>query len=159
MRLSFAVPALAGLLLGWGALAHADAPPAAPIFYCPTPGKVAPATAPTAPAGRAGHVLHAAEHRHQGCPTLRVAAAERHHRRASASTTIVFSLRREPHPRLASDDVSASQAFIYRYERAHVGFDRREADEAWAEGRHRPGDRRHDGPPMEGPVLDRKSVM
>ena len=31
MRLSLAVPAFAGLLLGWAALAHADAPPAAPI--------------------------------------------------------------------------------------------------------------------------------
>lgn len=160
MRLSFAVPALAGLLLGWGALAHADAPPAAPIFYCPTPGKAAPAPAatPAKPAVHGARVSHASGRRHEGCPTLRVAAE--HHRWRG----------HEHGPRMvASNDVSASQAFIYRYERALHGFDARAADEAWADGRHAcpphadhcPGAWRHDGPPMpmeHGPVLGQREI-
>jgi hypothetical protein len=158
MRLSLAVPAFAGLLLGWAALAHADAPPAAPIFYCPTPGKSAPAPAatPAKPAGHAARVVHASERRHQGCPTLHVASEHRHWRG------------HEHGPKaLASEDVSASQAFIYRYERALHGFDARAADEAWAEGRrpcpphadHCPGAWRHDGPAMDqGPALAQREI-
>jgi len=159
MRLSFAVPALAGLLFGWAALAQAaDAPPAAPIFYCPTPGKPgpAPAATPARAAAHGAHVIHASGHRHEGCPTLRVAAE--HHRWRG----------REHGPRVvASDDVSASQAFIYRYERALHGLDARAADEAWADGRHPcpphadhcPGAWRHEGPPMEqGPVLAQREI-
>ena len=157
MRLSFAVPAMAGLLLGWGALAHADAPPAAPIFYCPAPGKLAPAATPAAPATHGARVVRAAEHRRQGCPTTRV-AAEHHHWREHAHGPRV----------LANDDVSASQAFIYRYERALHGFDARAAEEAWAEGRHPPcpngpadrcpGEWRHDGAAMEGPALAEREI-
>jgi hypothetical protein len=160
MRLSFAVPAVAGLLFGWATLAHADAPPAAPIFYCPTPGKPAPAPAATTarPATQAAHVVHASErhHRHPGCPTLRV-ASEHHDWRGHQHGPRV----------LASDDVSASQAFIYRYERALHGLDARAADEAWAEVRHPcpphadhcPGAWRHDGAAMEeGPVLAQRAI-
>ena len=158
MRLSFAIPAIAGLLLGWSALAYADAPPAAPIFYCPTPGKPAPAATPAAPAAHAAHVVRAAEHRRQGCPTLRVAATERRH----------GPERHHGQRVLANNDVSASQAFIYRYERAIHGFDARAAEAAWAEGRRPPcphgaadpcpGDRHHDGAPMESPALAERQV-
>jgi hypothetical protein len=137
MRLSLAVPILAGLLFGWAAVAQADAPPAAPIFYCPTPGKADSAATPAKPAAaHAGIRAHA--HRHQGCPTVRVAAE--HHRRHGprAAATIVFSMERAPLQRPAHADVSASQAFIYRYERALHGLDARAADQAWAEGRHPP---------------------
>jgi hypothetical protein len=144
MRLSFAVPTLAGLLLGWAAVAQADAPPAAPIFYCPTPGKADPAPAATTakPAAQAAHVVHAGGRRHQGCPTMHV-AVERHRWHGRGGPRLV-----------AGQDVSASQAFIYRYERAMHGLDPRAAEEAWAEGRHAPcphhcPDRdgwRHDGP-------------
>jgi hypothetical protein len=161
MRLSLVVPAVAGLLLGWAALAHADAPPAAPIFYCPTPGKPAPAAAATpAKPAHGAHVVHAGgERRRQGCPTLRVASAPAHHHWRD----------REPGPKApASQDVSASQAFIYRYERALHGLDARAADEAWADGRrpcpphadHCPGAWRHDGPPMDqGPVLAQRETQ
>jgi hypothetical protein len=150
MRLSLAVPVLAGLLFGWAAVAQADAPPAAPIFYCPTPGKADPPVAtPAKPAAKlpahAGHVIRASAHRGHGCPTQRIAAA--HHR---------WHGRAVPAPKaLASNDVSASQAFIYRYERALHGLDAHAADQAWAEGRHPPcphacpgpGGWRHGGPP------------
>jgi hypothetical protein len=146
--MSFAVPAAAGLMLGWAALAQADAPPVAPIFYCPTPGKAAPPAAPAKAVAHAGpaHVVHTSTHRHTGCPVLRV-AAEHHHWRG-----------REPAPRVvaSNNDVSASQAFIYRYERALQGLDARAADEAWAEGRR--GDWRHGGPPMHGPVMAQREL-
>jgi len=159
MRLSLAVPILAGLLFGWTAIAQADAPPAAPIFYCPTPGKADPAPAATAPkpAAHAGHAIRASTHRHRGCPTQRVAAE--HHRWHGHAAA--------PPRAVASNDVSASQAFIYRYERALHGLDARAADQAWAEGRHPPcphgpadhcPDRwRHDGPPM-GPALAQRQI-
>jgi hypothetical protein len=152
MRLSLAVPAAAGLLLGWAALAHADAPPSAPIFYCPTPGKPAPAPAatPAKPAAHGSRVVSASgERRHQGCPTLRVASAPEHRH---------WREHRHGPKMLASQDVSASQAFIYRYERALHGLDARAADEAWADGRrpcppqadHCPDAWRHDGPRLAG---------
>lgn len=137
MRMSFAVPVAAGLLLGWAALAQADAPPVAPIFYCPTPGKAAPVAAPAVPAAHGAHVIHANVHRHLGCPTKRLAAEHRHWRGREAPPRV-----------LANNDVSASQAFIYRYERALDGLDARAADEAWAEGHH---GWRHDGPPHGPP--------
>ncbi len=178
MRLRLAVPVLAGFLFGWTALAQAtDAPPpAAPIFYCPTPAKAAPAPAATADksTGHAVHAVRASGHRRQSCPTLRVAAV-RHHRHGHG-----------PAPKMvANNDVSASQAFIYRYERAVHGLDARAADEAWAEGRrppcpprrdHCPGGGMHDdgmhgrgmhdgdmammhaGPPPEGPALAQRAV-
>jgi hypothetical protein len=140
MRLSFAIPVLAGLLLGWAAVAQADAPPAAPIFYCPTQGKADPAAAP---AKCPVQTARAGAHGRQGGPTTRIAAE--HHRwrgRHAASKA------------LASEDVSASQAFIYRYERAMHGLNPRAAEEAWAEARHPPcphhcpdrDGRGHDGP-------------
>ena len=132
MRLSFArasraLPALAGgLFLGWAATAAADAqpaaaaaPPAAPIFYCPT-GPAKPAApgvhAPACPAPPPAHVAVVAHRPARHDREVRV--AERH--------------ARAPH-----EDVSASQAFIYRYEQAQHGLDARAADEAWA----------HAGPP------------
>jgi hypothetical protein len=134
MRLSLAVPILAGLLFGWAASVQADTPPAAPIFYCPTPGKAEPppAATPAKPAAKlpahAGHVIPASVHRRHGCPTQRI-AAEHHRWRGHAAA---------PSKTLASNDVSASQAFIYRYERALHGLDARAADQAWADGRHPP---------------------
>ena len=38
MRLSFALAAFAAVVLAGATAAQADTPPAAPIFYCPTPG-------------------------------------------------------------------------------------------------------------------------
>jgi len=131
MRMSFALPALAGgLVLGWAAVAaaaNASPPPAAPIIYCPAQKTGAPPTAckpaqapvphPTAAHPAPPLVAHAAEgHRH---------ARYRHERRYVGR----FGPRRE--------DVSASQAFIYRYERAQHGFDARAAEESWE----------HAGPP------------
>lgn len=176
MRLSLAVPVLAGCLLGWTALAQAAEapPPAAPIFYCPTPAKaeVAPAATPARSTGHAGHAIHTSGNRRVGCPTMRV-AAERHRRHGHGAPPKV----------VASNDVSASQAFIYRYERALHGLDARAADEAWAEGRRRPcpsqrdhcprggthdggmHDAMHDGdaathhaPPPEGPALAQRET-
>lgn len=120
-RVGFALPALAGgLVLGWAATAAADAPlaagaapPAAPIFYCPT-GSVAKPQACPAPAPAR---VVAAPHGHA-----------RYHREAR------YAQRRVRAP---SEDVSASQAFIYRYEQAQHGLDARAADAAWA----------HAGPP------------
>src|ERR1700722_12049904 len=109
MRLSFAFAALAGLLLAGAATARADAPPAAPIFYCPTPGKADAGPAAT-PAKAA---IHAGAHRRQGCPVVQVAGQHRHGHRHGAATTVASTAGRAPHP-LASNDVSASQAFIYR---------------------------------------------
>jgi hypothetical protein len=121
MRLSLALPALAGgLLLGWASIAAADAapPPAAPIFYCPSAAQK-PAGAPAAQAPACPVVQHAAapEHRHW-----------RHRREVRVAE------RRAAPP---SQDVSASQAFIYRYEEAQHGLNARAADQAWA----------HAGPP------------
>jgi hypothetical protein len=119
MRLSFALPAIAGgLVLGWAATAAADppaaanaAPPAAPIFYCPSAAKPAPGARP------------------QACPTppAHVAAAPHPHARYHREVRLAERRVRAPH-----EDVSASQAFIYRYEQAEHGLDARAADEAWA---------------------------
>ncbi len=142
MRLNFLASALAGsLLVGWAAGATAApappappaAPPAEPIFYCPA----APGHAD------AKHVAkHAGAGRH-ACPRARVAHAEHGHHWRGHET------------RFAARDgrgVSASQAFIYRYELRHDGFDAHAADGAWADVR-RPG---HDmGPPMGPPMVMR----
>lgn len=120
MRLSFALPALAGgLVLGWATIAAAEAaaPPAAPIFYCPSAQKPAAPGAPAQACPAAQHAAAAPEHRHW------------RHRREERLVTRQAAPRRE--------DVSASQAFIYRYERAENGLDARAADEAWG----------HRGPP------------
>ncbi|MEJ0065630.1 MAG: hypothetical protein WDM85_09410 [Caulobacteraceae bacterium] len=146
MRLSFALAALAGLLLAGATAAHADAPPAAPIFYCPTPGKADPAPA-TPPAGK-GHVARASRHRHPGCPVVQTAARRRRHRQHGAATTIA----QQTAPQPARDDVSAAQAFIYRYERALHGLDARAADRAWAEGRREgPALAQREAPPLPCP--------
>lgn len=113
MRLSYALPALAGgLVLGWAATAAADAPPppAAPIFYCPSAGQkpAQPQACPTA------------------APAQHVAAVE--HRRVRRHREIKVAARRAAPP---SQDVSASQAFIYRYEEAEHGLNARAADAAW----------------------------
>jgi hypothetical protein len=135
MRPSLALLAIAAFVLGGASLVRADAPPAAPIFYCPTPGKGDPA--PSVPARPATHAGHAKAPRHPGCPVVQVAARRIHGHRHAASTTIVVARVSMPQPR-ANNDVSASQAFIYRYERALHGLDARAADQAWAEGRHPP---------------------
>jgi len=120
-HLGSALPALAGgLVLAWAATATAApaaagappaaaAPPAAPIFYCPT----GPAKAPACPTPPPAHVA-AAAHPHA------------HHYRE-----VRVAERRTRAPR---EDVSASQAFIYRYEQAQHGLDARAADEAWGHG-------------------------
>jgi hypothetical protein len=142
MRLNLAVTILAGLLLGLAAAAQADPPPAAPIFYCPTPGKAAPA-GPATPATRAE--LH--HHHHGGCPTLRVAAEHHHgHGRAPAPAAVA-----------SNNDVSASQAFIYRYERAVHGLQPQAASRAWAEGNH-PAPPAGNPPPPSGPALAQREI-
>jgi len=159
MRLSPVVPTLAGLLLSWAVAAQADTPPpAAPIFYCPTPGKAAPAVPAKTPAKPvAAPVAHASAPHVQGCPTMRVAAEPHHWRRAERH----FAAAPPPSPahgqryaadhRYAADaDVSAAQAFIYRYERARHGLDAGAADQAWAEGRR--------GPPMGGHFLAQRQT-
>jgi hypothetical protein len=132
MRSSLFAPALVvGLVLAWGASADpASAPPpgtppsdatpapVAPIFYCP----IAPAMDPA-------HAAPAAHHHRLACPTQRLARADSHR----------GHWRGQPQGRLAlrdDGDVSASQAFIYRYERALGGLDPRAADEAWAQSGH-----------------------
>jgi hypothetical protein len=158
MRLSPAVPTLAGLLLAWAVAAQADAPPAAPIFYCPTPGKTAPAAPAKAPAKPvAAPMVHASAPPAQGCPTMRVAAGhpvvEHHYMRRAERH---FAVAPPPpaqvhrHQYAADADVSAAQAFIYRYERAAHGFDAGAADQAWAEGRR--------GPPMGGHFLAQRQT-
>jgi hypothetical protein len=139
MRLNLAVTILAGLTVGWAATAQAattqaDAPPAAPIFYCPTPGKAAPAApaGPVAPASLGHH------HHHAGCPTLRV-ASEHHRWHGHAAAPVV----------VANNDVSASQAFIYRYEKAVHGLQPQAAGQAWAEGNR---------PPPQGPALAQRET-
>jgi hypothetical protein len=125
MRLLLAAPPLAGLVIGWAALAQADTPPAAPIFYCPA--QVGPAALSAKPAACAPNHAPQSHARHApNRPTGRVALA--HHRTHGPAATKA----------VASNDVSASQAFIYRYEQALHGLDARAADQAWAEGRGRP---------------------
>lgn len=124
MRLSYALPALAGgLVLGWAAIAAADAPPppAAPIFYCPSAGQK-PAQPQACPTAAPAHAAAAPA-------PARVAVAE--HRHVHHRREVRFAERRVAPPR---EDVSASQAFIYRYERAEHGLDARAAEEAWGHG-------------------------
>ncbi|HTX51045.1 MAG TPA: hypothetical protein VME40_16855 [Caulobacteraceae bacterium] len=117
MRLVLALPALAGgAFLGWAGLAGAQAngpPPAAPIFYCPTPAAAA-APAKAAPAHRV---------RHAHCPTMREA---REHRRVHGVHEHRYAA--------AGGDVAEAQALIYRYERAVGGLDARAVREAWQAG-------------------------
>jgi hypothetical protein len=129
MRLRIALPALAGgLLLGWAALAQADAsPPAAPIFYCPKPPAQTAATPAPAPT-KAPVVAH--ESHPLACPSVHRVVVVQHRRlrphRMEMRVAIVA-----PPPPPARYDVAASQAFIYRYERALHGLNARAADEAW----------------------------
>lgn len=148
MRLTIALSSLAGgLLLGWAALAQAQAaphpapqaaapPPAAPIFYCPSmqagPAKAAASVRP-APAA------------HAACPTtVRVAAVARRRRWRRHRHEVVAAWR--------DNGVSESQAFIYRYERALHGLNAQAAEEAW--GRPPPPCLRgpHAGCPTGGPT-------
>jgi len=136
MRLNIASGPLAGgLVLGWAALAQADTPPpAAPIFYCPSAAHGAPAAgapaagkscppaahaAPTAPAAPVARVEHARERPRYEARYAEGRLVERH-----APPRYIHEAPRE--------DVSASQAFIYRYERAQHGLNAQAADEAWA---------------------------
>lgn len=160
MRQSFALAAFAATLLGGATAAQADAPPAAPIFYCPTPGKAqpSPTATPAAAPAHTPHVIHASAHRRQGCPVVPVAARHRHGHAHTAATVVASATAPTPHP-AAQGDVSASQAFIYHYERALHGLDARAADQAWAEGRHpQPDHWRHGGQPTEGPALAQREV-
>lgn len=115
MRLSIALGSLSGgLALGWAGLAAAAdsaPPPAAPIFYCPS----APAHGAATPA--AGP---------QACPAAHPRAAAVDHRHVERRHERVIVRREAP-----SEDVSASQAFIYRYEEARRGLNAEAADEAW----------------------------
>lgn len=145
MRLSLAFSALAGgLVFGWAASAAAGSPPppAAPIFYCPQP----PSAAPSA------HHAHA---RGAHCPRREAAREDGHHHHW-----------REHDRRYAdNDDVSESQAFIYRYERALHGLDAEAADEAWAHPHgfwpHENHDDGHEamGPPMHDGHMDQHDMM
>ena len=158
MRLSPVVPTLAGLLFAWAVAAQADAPPpAAPIFYCPSPGKAAastPGKAPVKPAApTVAPMVHASAPRPQGCPTMRVAAEHHHWRREERHFAVAPPPAPVPaahHRYVADADVSAAQAFIYRYERAVHGLDAGAADQAWAEGRR--------GPPMGGRFLAQRET-
>jgi hypothetical protein len=103
----FRLPALAlafALALGAGA-ALADAPPSAPIFYCPALKQLACPT-PGAGGGASPIVSHRARH---GLPRRRVviAHAARHRHMARA---------------VEEAEVSSSQADMYRYEMTHSGF-------------------------------------
>jgi hypothetical protein len=144
MRLSIALGALAGgLTLGWAVLAEAAdqaPPPAAPIFYCPSapPAHAAPAAgaarngapAPQSCPAVVSHHAVADGHRHE---VVRHEVVRREPMRREPVRVIV---RREA----PNEDVSASQAFIYRYEEARRGLNADAADEAW---RHEsPADRR-----------------
>jgi hypothetical protein len=132
IRFRRALPALAGgLVLGCAAAAAAaDAPPpAAPIFYCPSTPQKTPSPAckplPGTPAARAPAAQHVAVVEHRNW---------RHHR---YEHHYAVRLHRP-------EDVSASQAFIYRYERAQHGLDARAADEAWD---HAPPPAHYEAPP------------
>jgi hypothetical protein len=179
MRLRHALPVLAGgLLLGWAALgcaslAWADAPPppAAPIFYCPKPAAAAPAPTPTkAPVVKA-HVVH-----RLACPTEHHVVAVEHRRYRKryevrlayapppppmiyehAPPPVVYE--RAPPPPLADrGDVSASQAFIYRYERAMHGLNARAADQAWGAPPPCPGADRCPPPPERRVIIERHEL-
>jgi hypothetical protein len=147
MRLSIALGALAGGLgLGWAALAAADAPPppAAPIFYCPAaPGAKAAAAAPAKSCPPAAHAGPAAP----AAPVAKVEPrreAPRHEPRYAQGRWVA----REAPPRYAHEapreDVSASQAFIYRYERAQHGLNAEAANHAWAHAEGPPPNYRDD---------------
>jgi hypothetical protein len=139
MRLSIALGALAGgLVLGTAASALADTapPPAAPIFYCPAaPGAQKGAPAPAGPAAKnCPSPAHAAP----ATPSAPVAKVE--HRRDERRHEPRYAQGRwEAHEGPPREDVSASQAFIYRYERAMHGLNAQAADQAWA----------HAGPPPQ----------
>jgi hypothetical protein len=173
-----------GLTLGYAALANAAAPgaaapapagppPAAPIFYCPTPGAAAPAATPARARG-AGHARlhHVRYHARPACPMMRREAHERHHWRMGPPEPMMAMgppppapmgpPRMGPPPHMGpppgymerDGDVSASQAFIYRYERALHGLNARAAEQAWGHGDHdwdhdRDRDRDHEA--MRGP--------
>jgi hypothetical protein len=132
MRLRIALPALAGgLLLGWAALAQADAPPpAAPIFYCPKPPAQTAAT--PAPAPTKAPVVKARETHPLACPSAHRVVVVQHRRlrphRMEMRVAVAAPPPPAPPPRY---DVAASQEFIYRYERALHGLNARAADEAW----------------------------
>jgi hypothetical protein len=131
MRLSIALGALAGgLVLGSAALALADAPPpAAPIFYCPAaPGKGGPAS--STPAAKS---CPPAANSAPAAPSTPVARVE-HRRDERRHEPRYAGGRWTAHEGPPREDVSASQAFIYRYERAVHGFNAEAADQAWAHG-------------------------
>jgi hypothetical protein len=165
MRLGIALSALAGGLLvglaGNALAADAPPPPTVPIFYCPT-APTAQAAAPTP--GPAPRVARAAYHHRIGCPSSRrTVAMDRHEWRGRPAGRLAEGPPpppfRGPPPyppgpphvqppmmamRAPGGDVSASQAFIYRYERALHGLDARAAEQAWAHAN--PG-----GPPIPPP--------
>jgi len=121
MRLALALSALAGgALLGWAFHANADPanspPPAAPIFYCPTPAAATATACPT----KTGSTVHA---RQSHGVALRV--AREHHRRHGVH---------EHQYAAAGGDVAEAQALIYRYERAAGGLNARAVREAWHVG-------------------------
>jgi hypothetical protein len=90
------------------------APPAAPIFYCPT----LPAASLAAQRPRDNRTCPRDVGRHA------MASAERSRRHGGEPARGVFS-------REGPDGVAESQAFIYRYELALGGLDARAAEAAW----------------------------
>jgi len=152
MRIRFLAPAItSGLIVGVGAIAAPPAsapPPSAPIFYCPSP-----AAAAAAHGGAQGAHAESA-----GCSTGRAAhGGGRGHGRVQVRHAEHGGGRFAEHGRgrfrVASrdeGDVSASQAFIYHYERAMHGLNPDVANHAWAEGARPPRPPRF-GPPPHGP--------
>jgi len=113
MRLSLALSAIAGgLVLGWAGLASADAPasapPAAPIFYCPTP--------PAAPAPAATPAAHHHDHDGPACPTPHSVAVDHHRHVRHHEQTVV----REETPPIVEDHHgrATGHMFWFRYQDA-----------------------------------------
>lgn len=151
MRLSFALPALAGgLLVGWSALAATSAaptPPAAPIFYCPSAPKPAAACVATAPAAKSTPAARAAPAAKaapaaQAAPAAKPAPAaavqpRRMRRRYEARFAERRVVGRRPFERHQVErrfverrtvdwraaDLSEGQRYIHDYERRHHGFE------------------------------------
>jgi hypothetical protein len=151
MRLSFALPALAGgLLFGWSALAATTAaptPPAAPIFYCPSSPKPAAACAAAAPAASPAPAAKAAQAARPAAQAAPAGAVQ--HRRVRHRYEVRFAEGRgAEHRRFErrvidrggvdwrAADLSEGQRFVHDYERRHHGFDVG-GEETWA----------HAGPP------------
>ena len=117
MRLMISMPMLAAtLLMGSAALADGTnaPPPAAPIFYCPTPpvAATAPAANPTTHSWRGA------------CPTGHRRVFKARHIHRAAHRSMVVRVAGTEHRYNPEDyGTSASQAWVYRYELSRGGLD------------------------------------